>query len=92
MSLPMQSESLSIWLLGINSASNGIGGGTVCNFIFFGIEYNYIDQSAVCVAYSFHMINDYATHQLPVYSIGTYRTMGPLKSGAYEMIITFEAP
>ena len=30
---------------------------------FFGIKYNYIDQSVVCVAYSFHMIYDHATHQ-----------------------------
>ena len=30
---------------------------------FFGIKYYYIDQSAVCVGYSFHMIYDYATHQ-----------------------------
>ena len=29
---------------------------------FLGIKYYYIDQSAVCVAYSFHMIYDYATH------------------------------
>ena len=29
---------------------------------FFGIKYNYIDQSVVCVAYSFHMIYEYTTH------------------------------
>ena len=60
----MPSESLSVRLSGINSASNGIGGGTGCNFIsFVWIKYNYIDQSVVCVAYSFHMIYDYVTHQ-----------------------------
>ena len=31
---PMPSESLSVRLSGINSASNGIGGGTDCNFIY----------------------------------------------------------
>ena len=49
----MPSESLSVRLTGINSASNGIDGGTGCNFIFFAIKYNYIDQSVVCVADSF---------------------------------------
>ena len=33
---PMPSESLSVRLSGINSASNGIGGGTGCNLYFFG--------------------------------------------------------
>ena len=55
----MPSESLSVRLTGINSASNGINGVTGCNFIFFfGIKYNYIDQSVVCAANSFHMIHE----------------------------------
>ena len=58
----MPSESLSVRLTGINSASNGINGGTGCNFIFFWIKYNYIDQSVVCVAYSFQMMYEYTTH------------------------------
>ena len=51
----MSSESLSVRLSGINSASNDIDGGTSCNFIiyFFQIKLNYIDQSVVCVAYLF---------------------------------------
>ena len=48
----MQSESLSVRLSGINSAFNGIDGGTGCNFFF--IKYNYINQSVVWVAYCFH--------------------------------------
>ena len=59
----MPSESLSVRLSGINSASNGIHGGTGCNFIYIILGNNYIDQSAACVAYSFHMIYDYATHE-----------------------------
>ena len=54
----MPSESLSVRLTGINSASNGINGGISCNFIFFWIKYNYIDQSIVCVAYSTHTIHE----------------------------------
>ena len=80
----MPLESLSVRLSGINSASNGIDGGTGCNlFIYFKINYNYIDQSAVCVAYSFHMIHEYPLHiiKIKVSSIGTYRTMGPQDSG-----------
>ena len=34
---PMPSESLSVRLSGISSASNGIGGGTGCNFIFLSL-------------------------------------------------------
>ena len=58
----MPSESLSVRSSGINSASNGIDGGTGCNFIFFEIKYNHIDQSVVFVANSFHMIYEYTTH------------------------------
>ena len=54
----MPSESLSVRLTGINSAFNGINGVTGCNFIFFWIKYNYIDQSLACVANSIHMIHE----------------------------------
>ena len=41
------------------SASDGIGGGTGCNFIYIFFEkYKYIDQSLVCVAYSIHIIRE----------------------------------
>ena len=55
---PMPSESLSVRFSVINSASNGISGGTGCNFIFFSIKYKYFEQSLVCVAYSIHMIHE----------------------------------
>ena len=55
----MPSESLSVRLSGINSASNDIDGGTGCNFIYFRIKYNYIDQSAVYVAHYFHITLKY---------------------------------
>ena len=54
----MPSESLLVMFSGINGASNGIGGGTGCNFIFFYIKYKYFNQSLVCVAYSIHMIHE----------------------------------
>ena len=35
----MPSETLSILYLDIDSASNGIDGGTSCNFIFFSVKF-----------------------------------------------------
>ena len=61
----MPLESLSVRFSGINSASNGIGGGTGCNLYFFTIKYEYFDQSLVRVAYSFHMIYEYTTPGVP---------------------------
>ena len=55
---PMPSESLSVRLSGINSASNGLAEAQVVILYFFRIKYEYIDQSLVCVAYSIHMIHE----------------------------------
>ena len=58
---------------------------------FFGIKYNYIDQSVVCAANSFHMIDENTL--LKSGFPGTYRTMGHRTLvGPYEMIIMFELP
>ena len=58
---------------------------------FFGIKYNYIDQSVVCAANSFHMIHENTLLKLGF--LGTYRTMGHRTLvGPYEMIIMFELP
>ena len=46
-------------------------------YICFLIKYIYIDQSAICFAYSFHVIHEYTLFSLIVSSIGTHRTMGP---------------
>ena len=73
---PMPSESLSVRLSGINSASSGIGGGTGCNSIFFSIKYKYFDQSLVCVAYSIHMIHENTLLNSGFLQLG-HRIMGP---------------
>ena len=51
----MPSESLSVRFSGINSASNGIGGGTGCNFIknFDKIQVLRPISSLRCVFYSY---------------------------------------
>ena len=58
----MPSESQSVRLTEINSASNGIDRSTDCNFILFSIKYKYFDQSLVCFVYSIDMIYEYTTH------------------------------
>ena len=89
----MPSKSLSVRLIGINSASNGINGGTGCNFIFLWTEYNYIDQSVVCVAYSFHMTYKYTLLKSGFLQLGDIAPWGHwIIVGPYEMIITFEPP
>ena len=90
----MPSESLSVRLSGINSASNGFDGGTGCNFIlFFSIKYNYFEQSLVCVAYSIHMIHENTLLKSGFLQLGHIAPWGHrIIVGPYEMIITFEQP
>ena len=90
----MPSESLSVRLSGINSSSNGIGGGTGCNFIFlFGIKYYCIPTDLPFVfAYSYDLRLRYTlpkSHFLQLGHIaprGYWNLMGP-----YEMIIIVRA-
>ena len=76
----MPSESLSVRLSGINSASNGIGGGTGCNFIFFldKIQLHQPICRLCCVFFSYDL--RILIIKITVSSIGTYCTMGPLES------------
>ena len=74
---PMPLESLSVRFSMINSASNGIGRGTGCNFIFFLDEIPVLRpiSSLCCVFYSYdprkHII------KIRIYSNGTFHIMGP---------------
>ena len=73
---PMPSESLSVRLSGINSASNGIGGGTGCNLYFLDkIQILRPISSLCCVFYSYDSRKHIIT--IRISSIWTYRTMGP---------------
>ena len=90
----MPSESLSVRLSGINSASNGIGGGTGCNFIFFWdkIQLNRPICRLCCVFFSYDLRLRYTSKSqfLQLEHIapwGHWNLVGP-----YEMIITFEPP
>ena len=89
----MPSESLSVRLTGINSASNGINGVTGCNFIFFWdqIQLHRPICRLCCEFFSYdsrkHII------KIRISLIGTYRTMGHRTLvGPYEIIIMFELP
>ena len=89
----MPSKALLVRFLDIHSASNGINGGTGCNYIFFGEKYNYIDQSVVCVAYSFYMIHEGTLLKsgfLPLRHIAPWGHR--ILVGPYEMILPFEQP
>ena len=58
---------------------------------FFGTKYNYIDQSVVCVVYSFHMTYKYTLLKTGFLQLGDIEPWGIIV-GAYEMIITLEPP
>ena len=61
--------------------------------VFFSIKYKYFDQSLVCVAYSFHMINKYTLLNSGFLQLGHIAPWGHrIIVGPYEMIITFEPP
>ena len=77
----------------INSASNDTGGGTGCNLFIFWIKYNYIDQSVVCVVYSFHMIYEYTLLKTQFLQLGHRAPWGHWNLvEPCEMILTFEPP
>ena len=88
---PMPSESLSVRFPGINSASNGIGGGTGCNFIFFfdKIQVHQPISGLCCLFYSY----DSRKHIIKsgFLQLGHIAPSGRMVLvGLYEMIITFE--
>ena len=88
----MPSESLSVRLTGINSASNGINGVTGCNFIFF-LGSNTITSTNL--SFVLRILYDSRKHiiKIRISLIGTYRAMGHRTLvGPYEMIIMFELP
>ena len=86
----MPSETLSVWLSGINSASNGIDGGTGCNlFIFFDkIQLHRPISGLCCVFYSYdsrkHIIESGFLQLGHIAPWGHRIPVGP------EKIITFE--
>ena len=87
----MPSETVPVRYLDIHSASNGIDGGTGCDFIIFWIKYNYIDQSIVCVVYSFRMIHEYTLLKSKFLQFGQIAPCDHIiQVGPYETIITFE--
>ena len=89
----MPSESLSVRLTWINSASNGINGVTGCNFIFFWYQIQL--HRPICRLCCEFFSYDSRKHiiKIRISLIGTYRTMGHRTLvGPYEMIIMFELP
>ena len=85
----MPSESLSVRLSGINSASNAIDGGKGYNFFtFFSIKYKYFDQSLVCVTYYIQMIHENTLLKSGFLQLGHIAPWGHrILVRAYEMIV-----
>ena len=89
----MPSESLSVRLSGIICTSNGIDGGTDCNFIFFFDKIQVLRpiSGLCCVFYSYdsrkHIIKSGFLQLGHIAPWGHRILVGP-----YEMIITFEPP
>ena len=85
----MPSESLSVSIV----PPMALTGEQVVIVYFFGTKYNYIDQSVVCVAYSFHMTYKYTLLKSGFLQLGDIAPWGHrIIVGPYEMIITFEPP
>ena len=85
----MPSESLSVSIV----PPMALTGAQVVIVYFFGTKYNYIDQSVVCVAYSFHMTYKYTLLKSGFLQLGDIAPWGHrIIVGPYEMIITFEPP